>query len=92
MDIEFIVQYYVLQYAYEHPDLIGPRNNMELIGMLHRIDLMAQSDGRALADAYYCYLKAEHHSKLAEQTLRIASNELKEHREHVKMLWHRLFD
>ncbi|MDJ0957867.1 MAG: bifunctional [glutamate--ammonia ligase]-adenylyl-L-tyrosine phosphorylase/[glutamate--ammonia-ligase] adenylyltransferase [Arenicellales bacterium] len=92
VDIEFIVQYYVLKCARKHPELVGPRNNIELIGMLERIGCVGADDGQALAQAYYYYLAAEHHSKLAEQAARVGSTEFQQHREHVEMLWKRLFD
>ena len=92
VDIEFIVQYYVLKCAREYPELVGPRNNIELIRMLDRIGCVGADDGQALAEAYYCYLSAEHQSKLANQAAWIPANEFKQHREHVEMLWKRLFD
>ena len=92
VDIEFIVQYYVLKCAREHPELVEPRNNIELIGMLNRIGCVGADDGQALAEAYYCYLAAEHHSKLANQAAWIAATEFKQNREHVEVLWKRLFD
>ena len=92
MDIEFIVQYYVLKCAHEHPELVGPRNNIELIGMLNRIGCVEEGDGKALAEAYYCYLEAEHQSKLANQAAWVDATEFGQHREHIKVLWKRLFD
>ena len=53
---------------------------------------MEENPGRALADAYYRYLAADHQSKLAEQPSRVAATQLLEHRRHVMMLWQRLFD
>ena len=92
VDIEFIVQYYVLKCAHEHPELVKPRNNIELIGMLDRIGCIGADDGQALAEAYYCYLAAEHHSKLAKRAAWVSATEFQQHRKHVEMLWKRLFD
>lgn len=92
VDIEFIVQYYVLKCAHEHPELVGPRNNIELIGMLNRIGCVDEGDGKVLAEAYYCYLEAEHQSKLAKQAAWVDATEFGQHREHIKVLWKRLFD
>jgi glutamate-ammonia-ligase adenylyltransferase len=92
VDIEFIVQYCVLNWAHAYPDIIIPRNTIESIRALRTAGLMEENSGRTLADAYYRYLAAEHQAKLAEQPARVTASELLEHREHVEMLWQRLFD
>jgi glutamate-ammonia-ligase adenylyltransferase len=92
VDIEFIVQYCVLNWGHAYPDIIIPRNTIESIRALRTAGLMEENSGRTLADAYYRYLAAEHQAKLAEQPARVAATELLEHREHVEMLWQRLFD
>ena len=92
VDIEFIVQYYVLKCAHEYPELVGPRNNIELIKMLDRIGCVDTDDGQRLADAYYCYLAAEHLAKLANQAAWVGATEFQQHRKYVEVLWKRLFE
>jgi glutamate-ammonia-ligase adenylyltransferase len=92
VDIEFIVQYFVLRWACEKPEITLARDNIALIRTFVAAGLMPEAEGGALADAYYSYLTAEHQAKLTEQPARLPTGDFKEHREHVKMLWKRLFD
>ena len=92
VDIEFIVQYYVLGWAHAHPELIEPRNNMELIEVLRHSGLIKAEDADALAGTYDCYLSAEHHAKLGDRAPRVPATELGNDRQRIKMLWQRLFD
>ena len=92
VDIEFIVQFCVLNWAHTHPDITVPRNTIESIKALTEAGLLEEDSGQGLAAAYYCYLTAEHQAKLSERPARAAAAELQEHREQVKMLWHRLID
>ncbi len=92
VDIEFIVQYFVLQWASDHPEIIISRSNIELIKSFCAAGLMGEGEGSALADAYYRYLTAEHQAKLTEQPAEVPAGEYLQQRDHVKMLWRRLFD
>lgn len=92
VDVEFIVQYFVLGWAHAHPELIAPRNNIKLIDLLQQTGLVTAPEAAALAGAYDCYLTAEHHAKLGERAPRVPATALREDRRRVKMLWQRLFD
>ncbi|MDZ7841777.1 MAG: bifunctional [glutamate--ammonia ligase]-adenylyl-L-tyrosine phosphorylase/[glutamate--ammonia-ligase] adenylyltransferase [Gammaproteobacteria bacterium] len=92
IDIEFIVQYYVLQYAHEHPDLAGPRNTLELLAAIDEAGLMSGEDSALLRDIYQSYLNVDHGHKLAEQALLLDTNTLSEERRAVAALWDRIFD
>jgi len=92
VDIEFIVQYFVLRHACDHPGITIPRDNIALIRAFGAAGLLPEAEGSALADAYFSYLSAEHQSKLTEQPARVSIDEFAEHRKQVKMLWTRLFD
>ncbi len=92
IDIEFIVQYYVLRYAHDHPALAGPRNTLALLETIDKLSLMDRSDAARLKDAYQRYLNVDHGHKLAEQELLLEAGELDGERRSVADIWHRLFE
>jgi len=92
IDIEFIVQYYVLRYAHDHPALAGPRNTLALLGTIDELSLMSRDDSTLLQDTYQRYLTVDHGHKLAEQELLVDAGELDEERRSVAALWKRLLE
>ncbi|MFZ0486447.1 MAG: bifunctional [glutamate--ammonia ligase]-adenylyl-L-tyrosine phosphorylase/[glutamate--ammonia-ligase] adenylyltransferase [Arenicellales bacterium] len=92
IDIEFIVQYYVLRYAHQHRALAGPRNTLELLGLAAGLKLIDEDDASLLRAAYQQYLDVDHGHKLAEQEPLIDNDLLKEERRQVSEIWSRLFD
>ncbi len=91
VDIEFIVQYYVLRWAHTHPDLTVPRNSLEILEALEAAGLISQADHRILADGYRSYLATEHRLKLAEEEPLVSGDELADTRRVVADLWQRIF-
>ncbi len=91
IDIEFIVQYYVLLWAHEHPELTTPRNNIDLIAALRDSGLVDESVARQLGQAYHDYLGIEHRCKLAEQRPLVDAADLAPQREFVAGLWQQIF-
>ena len=92
IDIEFIVQYYVLRYAHGHPDLAGPRNTFELLGAIEELALMKRDQSTRLKDAYRRYLDLDHGCKLAEQPPLLDDGELRGERRLVAEIWQRIFE
>jgi len=92
IDIEFIVQYYVLRYAHDHPELAGPRNTLELLETIDGLALLSGGDAGRLKDAYQRYLTVDHGHKLAEQELSLKPGELDAELRSVADLWKRLFE
>jgi glutamate-ammonia-ligase adenylyltransferase len=92
VDIEFIVQYYVLRWAHMHPDLTGPRSSLEVLDVLEATGLVSQADHQILADAYRRYLTTEHRLKLAERAPLVGGDDLADTRRMVAALWQRCFE
>ncbi len=92
VDIEFIVQYYVLRWANLHPDLAGPRSSLEVLDVLEAIGLVSHADYQILADAYRRYLATEHRLKLAEKASLVSEDDLADSRRMVAALWQRFFE
>jgi len=92
IDIEFIVQYYVLLYAHDHAELTGPRNTLELLATIEELSLMSREEAAHLRDAYQRYLTIDHGRKLAEQEPLIDVGELEAERNAVAGIWRRIFE
>ncbi|MCC6302079.1 MAG: bifunctional [glutamate--ammonia ligase]-adenylyl-L-tyrosine phosphorylase/[glutamate--ammonia-ligase] adenylyltransferase [Gammaproteobacteria bacterium] len=65
-DIEFIVQYAVLRWAPEHPELLRWTDNIRPLETLARLGLLPAEDSRLLTDAYRNYRAVVHRLALQE--------------------------
>lgn len=86
-DIEFMVQYHVLAWARDYPQLLLYTDNIRLLQVMAQTALMPAEDARLLADAYRAYRAAVHRLTLQEQPARVAAEEFGEYREQVTRLW-----
>jgi [glutamine synthetase] adenylyltransferase / [glutamine synthetase]-adenylyl-L-tyrosine phosphorylase len=91
VDIEFMVQYLVLGWAHEHPDLCRFTDNVRILETAASLHLLDDEQARALKDAYLA-LRAERH----RTALDIADDErarqvLARYRERVRDCWNALF-
>ncbi len=91
VDIEFMVQYWVLRWAARHPELTHHTDNISILGGLARAGLLPQERTQLLVDAYRRYLATEHRLKLAEQKPLIDRRELSGFPESVAQVWHEVF-
>jgi glutamate-ammonia-ligase adenylyltransferase len=65
-DIEFIVQYAVLRWAHEHPELLRWTDNIRLLETLAHLGLLPPDDARSLIEAYRNYRAMVHRLALQE--------------------------
>jgi len=91
-DIEFMVQYLVLRWAEQYPDLAAWTDNVRLLETLARLDLLPGNLAEDLTDAYKALRAAYHRSALQEQPSRIPDNQLVGPREQVWALWRELME
>jgi glutamate-ammonia-ligase adenylyltransferase len=93
IDIEFMVQYLVLQHAARHEQLTINRGNIALLKMCGEIKLIDAALAARVADAYRTLRKLQHQLRLQGQELaRVAPNRVQEHVEQVIRLWNIIFD
>ncbi len=92
IDIEFMVQYAVLRWAHDHPELIQHRANIPLLEVLQSRGLLDPAQAGLLRDAYRRYLGVEQRLKLMERRPLVAPQELGDYPERVAAVWHELFD
>jgi len=64
IDIEFIVQYLILQYAAHYPQLTADIGNIALLKLLGQLHLIDTSLAETAADAYRDFRKLQHQIRL----------------------------
>ncbi|MDA8363156.1 MAG: bifunctional [glutamate--ammonia ligase]-adenylyl-L-tyrosine phosphorylase/[glutamate--ammonia-ligase] adenylyltransferase [Gammaproteobacteria bacterium] len=87
IDIEFMVQYWVLWRAHEFPELTGYRDNIHLLEALSGAGLIGADEAAVLAAAYRRYLSVEHQLRLQERQALVAASELGDFPEQVVRAW-----
>jgi glutamate-ammonia-ligase adenylyltransferase len=93
IDIEFMVQYLVLQNAARHEQLTINRGNIALLKMCGELGLIDAALAAQVADAYRTLRKLQHQMRLQGQELaRVSPSLVQEHVEHVLRLWNIIFD
>nr|WP_315260448.1 bifunctional [glutamate--ammonia ligase]-adenylyl-L-tyrosine phosphorylase/[glutamate--ammonia-ligase] adenylyltransferase [uncultured Duganella sp.] len=92
IDIEFIVQYLVLQHAHTYPQLTANFGNIALLRICAELGLIDAGLAASVADAYRKYRKLQHQLRLQGQDLaRIAPELVAEQAIQVRALWDSLF-
>ena len=69
VDIEFIVQFLVLTASHKHPELLVPRDNIQLLGLIDKLGLLDKKSAEVLQDAYLYW-----RSRALEQALLSATS------------------
>lgn len=92
IDIEFIVQYLVLQYASTTPALTNNVGNIALLKMAAERDLIPSNLADAVADAYRLFRKKQHQIRLrGEDKARTNPEVYLKQSEAVMQLWNCIF-
>jgi len=86
-DIEFLVQYRVLEQARSHPDVIFYSDNIRQLDALTAEGCLEQSIGDTLQDAYRAYRRRQHHLVLDDQPPLVNQDEFDEERRFVVKIW-----
>ncbi|MDP2246979.1 MAG: bifunctional glutamine synthetase adenylyltransferase/deadenyltransferase, partial [Nitrosomonadales bacterium] len=92
IDVEFIVQYLVLAYAHQYPELTQNIGNIALLQMLARLGLVDAELAEKTSSAYRQYRTLQHAMGLQGQTnTRIDFKNVAQHAAHVEALWRSVF-
>jgi glutamate-ammonia-ligase adenylyltransferase len=86
-DVEFLVQYWVLRWAHEQPELVRWSDNIRQLESLAECERIPKADAARLMDAYLAYRRRLHHGVLAGENGLIPMTELVEERTWVAELW-----
>lgn len=93
VDIEFVVQYWVLLHAAHDPELIRNTGNIALLREVARFGLMSADEAEAVGAAYRTYRKLQHQLRLDGMEKACVPHErVAQERETVLALWRRVFD
>ncbi len=87
VDIEFLVQYLVLLYASDHPELLEWTDNVRLIHTLIDSDVIQEYDAHLLKHAYLIYRAVAHKLSLQEKPARVPVDRFGRLRQKVEELW-----
>jgi glutamate-ammonia-ligase adenylyltransferase len=91
-DIEFMVQYGVLAWANQYPELLRYTDNIRLLEGFARAGLMAAPDAALLSDIYRVYRARVHHLTLLKEPAVVDARTFAEYREAVTRIWKELLD
>jgi len=86
-DIEFIVQYAVLAWSGELPQLHTYTDNIRVLDALKSTDKLSQVQGDLLADAYRFYRNLANHCVLQEIPAVVPIEEVAEYQPKVQAIW-----
>ena len=90
VDIEFMVQYAVLRWANEHPQLTGKTGNIDLLDMLLSLGLISTGHHDALVTAYSTWMRCSYERTLAEKESTISLSEHAALRKQAAEVWDQL--
>ncbi len=93
IDIEFIVQFLVLQYAARYPQLTANAGNIALLRLCGELGLIDPALAARVGDAYRALRKLQHQMRLQGQDLaRVEPAPVQVHTDAVRQLWRAIFD
>jgi len=87
VDVEFMVQWGVLLWSREHPELLAYTDNLRLLEIMARAGLMSAQEVGELTEAYFAIRHRINHLALQEQPPLGGYDELVSHREAVARTW-----
>jgi glutamate-ammonia-ligase adenylyltransferase len=91
-DIEFLVQYWVLAEAQQHPELLTYSDNIRQLEGLAAVGILDAATAAWLADTYRAYRAIVHHASLEEEDPRLAPAAPHETtRQRVIAIWRQTF-
>jgi [glutamine synthetase] adenylyltransferase / [glutamine synthetase]-adenylyl-L-tyrosine phosphorylase len=92
VDIEFIVQYWVLLHSREHREFVRNAGNITLLKIAARSGLIAEDEAERIGAVYRHYRKLQHTLRLdGMEKARVAPEAVAGEREAVRALWGRVF-
>lgn len=87
VDIEFLVQYLVLNHARRFEDITIWTDNMRLLESLDAEGIISGCEDEQLQDAYITMRKAIHRLNLQERSLIVTDGWVVAYQEHVRKIW-----
>ncbi len=91
VDIEFLIQYWILRHANEHVALTIPRTTADCIDALIEHSIIDANTGRQLLNCYATYLRHSLDLKLMERPVLVEQGALLAERGAIKAIWNKTF-
>ncbi|MEY2633126.1 MAG: hypothetical protein RIR00_1780 [Pseudomonadota bacterium] len=92
VDVEFLVQYLILGYAHQHPELTGNLGNIALLRIAAELGLIPLELADPVRSAYREYRRLQHLLRLnGTPKARVPQHEVASHCAAVRALWHHVF-
>ena len=92
VDIEFMVQFAVLAWSHNYPELTRWSDSIRILESLAQCGLLSEQQSSQLIDTYKRYRSAGHLLQLQNQSAEVAGSEFVECRETVTGQWRQLFE
>jgi glutamate-ammonia-ligase adenylyltransferase len=92
VDIEFMVQYAVLAWAHDYPQLSVWPDNIRILQTLAAIGLFSAQESQSLIDAYIAYRSVAHQQALQQQSGEVDEREFDAERSAVTSKWAQLLE
>jgi glutamate-ammonia-ligase adenylyltransferase len=87
IDIEFIVQYLMLAWCSEHPELTQWSDNIRQMEELGRAGVMAVEDAEKLRETFIALRSTIHRRALQNLNSQVAGNAFPEERDYIRAMW-----
>ena len=92
VDIEFMVQYAVLAWAHNKPELARWTDNIRILEALENAAVLRSETVAALIGAYKAYRSAGHRKALKRQSVTLSGDSFAIERQRVETLWRELIE
>ena len=90
VDIEFMVQYSVLRWAHQAPELLVYADNIRILEKMLEYQLISLADSECLSRAYLRYRSLLHRAALQNQKGQLNEQAFEQSRQNVREIWQRL--
>ena len=90
VDIEFMVQYAVLAFSHDYPEITRYSDNIRILESLSKAGLMSEQDALSLIDVYRQYRSEVHRLALRQEKSEVASGQFAQQRQIVIRVWKQL--
>ena len=89
VDIEFLVQFLVLNHAHQFPELYEYTDNIRILDAAEKVELLNSSEAETLREAYKAYRAIGHKQTMKDLSNTISASEMTDLREAVAGIWHK---
>lgn len=89
VDIEFLVQFLVLNHAHQFPELYEYTDNIRILDAAEKVELLNSNEAETLREAYKAYRAVGHKQTMKDLSNTISASEMTDLREAVAAIWHK---